>query len=38
MKKNELSYKDLKNVCNSNMFTFESTADLDTIDLVYRSR
>lgn len=35
MKKNELSYKDLKNVCNPNLFTFESTADLDTIGLVY---
>ena len=35
MKKNELSYKDLKNVCNPNVFSFESTADLDTIGLVY---
>ena len=35
MKKNELSYKDLKNVCNPNMFNFNSTADLDTIGLVY---
>ncbi len=35
MKKNELSYKDLKNVCNPDMFTFNSTADLDTIGLVY---
>lgn len=35
MKKNELSYKDLKNICNPDVFTFESTADLDTIGLVY---
>lgn len=35
MKKNELSYKDLKNICNPNVFSFESTADLDTIGLVY---
>lgn len=35
MKKNELSYKDLKNVCNPDVFSFESTADLDTIGLVY---
>ena len=35
MKKNELSYKDLKNVCNPDVFSFESTGDLDTIGLVY---
>ncbi len=35
MRKNELSYKDLKNVCNPDIFTFNSTADLDTIGLVY---
>ena len=35
MKKNELSYKDLKNVCNPDVFSFQSTADLDTIGLVY---
>ena len=35
MKKHELSYRDLKNECNPNIFTFNSTADLDTIGLVY---
>ena len=36
MKKNELSYKDLKSVCSPDVFTFENTtADLDTIGLVY---
>lgn len=35
MKKNELSYKDLKNVCNPNMFKFETTAELNDNDLIY---
>ncbi len=37
MKKiNELSYKDLKDVCNPNMFKFENIKEiLDTTDLVY---
>ena len=35
MKKHELSYKDLKRICNPDIFTFETTADLDETDLVY---
>jgi len=35
MKKNELTYKELKNLCNPNIFDFETTADLDSTDLVY---
>ncbi len=35
MKKNELSYKELKNICNPNMFKFETTDELDDTDLVY---
>lgn len=35
MKKNELSYKELKNVCNPNMFNFETTADITDNDLIY---
>ncbi len=35
MKKNELSYKDLKNVCNPNIFDFETTAEIDDNDLIY---
>lgn len=35
MKKNELTYKDLKNICNPNMFDFETTAELDNSGLVY---
>lgn len=35
MKKNELSYKELKNVCDPNMFNFETTADITDNDLVY---
>ena len=35
MKKNELSYKDLKNVCNPNIFKFESTDELTDKDLIY---
>ena len=29
-KKNELSYKDLKNVCNPEIFTFMDTSELET--------
>jgi len=35
MKKNELNYKELKNVCNPNMFNFETTADITDENLVY---
>ncbi len=35
MKKNELSYKDLKNYCNPNSFKFETTEELDNDDLIY---
>jgi len=35
MKKNELSYKELKNICNPNVFKFETTDELDDTDLVY---
>ena len=35
MKKNELSYKELKNFCNPNTFKFETTNDLDDSDLIY---
>lgn len=35
MKKNELSYKDLKNICNPDVFKFETTAELDDSNLVY---
>lgn len=35
MKRNELTYKDLKNPCNPNIFDFETTAELDNADLVY---
>ena len=35
MKKNEVSYKDLKNVCDPNIFTFETTADITDSDLIY---
>ena len=35
MKKNELSYKDLKNVCNPNIFKFETTDELDGTDAIY---
>ena len=31
-KTNELNYKDLKMVCNPNLFDFETTAELDPID------
>ena len=30
--KNELSYKDLKMTCDSNLFKFETTADLEPIN------
>ena len=30
--KNELSYRDLKMVCNQNMFHFETTEELDSIN------
>lgn len=32
MKKNELSYKDLKRICNPNVFKFEDTSELEGID------
>lgn len=35
MRKNELSYKDLKNCCNPNSFKFETTEELDSEGLVY---
>lgn len=35
MNKNELSYKDLKNICNPNIFKFETTDELEDSDLIY---
>lgn len=35
MKNNELTYKDLKNLCNPNIFNFETTDELETSGLVY---
>jgi len=35
MKKNELTYKQLKNLCNPNVFDFETTEELDNEGLVY---
>lgn len=35
MKKNELTYKDLKNICNPNTFKFETTDELDGLDSIY---
>ena len=35
MKKNELTYKQLKNLCNPNVFNFETTDELDNEGLVY---
>lgn len=35
MKNNELSYKDLKNICNPNTFKFETTDELDGLDSIY---
>lgn len=32
MKKNELSYKDLKRICNPDVFKFEDTSELEGID------
>ena len=35
-KRNELSVKDLKDICNPNLFKFETTKELvDTSDLIY---
>ena len=35
-KRNELTAKDLKDVCNPNLFKFETTKELiDTSDLIY---
>ena len=35
-KNNELSYKDLKDICNPNIFNFETTAEIeDTKNLIY---
>ena len=35
MRKNELSYKELKNNCNPNIFKFETTDELDDNNLIY---
>lgn len=35
MKKNELTYKDLKNLCNPNIFDFETTDELTSDGVVY---
>ena len=35
MKKNELSYKELKKYCNPNTFKFETTDELDGLDSIY---
>lgn len=35
MKKNELSYKELKNICNPNTFKFETTDELDGLNSIY---
>ena len=35
MKHNELTYKDLKKICNPDIFEFETTDDLDSVGLVY---
>lgn len=35
MKKCELSYKDLKNTCNPDIFNFETTAEIDSLDSIY---
>ena len=34
-KNNELNYKELKCICDPNIFKFKSTADLDTSNLIY---
>ena len=33
--KNELGYKELKEVCNPNTFKFNTTAELDDKDLIF---
>lgn len=35
MKKNELNYKDLKNICNPNIFKFETTDELEGTNSIY---
>ncbi len=35
MKKNELSYKDLKTLCNPNLFKFDTTDEITDKDLIY---
>ena len=35
MRKNELTYKDLKNLCNPNIFDFETTDELTSDGIVY---
>ena len=35
MKRNELTYKDLKKTCNPGIFNFETTDELDNTDLIY---
>ena len=35
MKRNELTYKELKNFCDPNIFEFETTEELDSSGLVY---
>jgi len=35
MKKNELTYKELKNVCNPNIFKFETTDELESTNIIY---
>ncbi len=35
MKRNELTYKDLKKTCDPNIFNFETTEELDSTGLVY---
>ena len=35
MKRNELTYKNLKKICNPDVFEFETTEELDNVGLVY---
>ena len=35
MRKNEISYKQLKNHCNPSVFKFQTTEELDDNDLIY---
>ena len=35
MKRNELTYKDLRKTCDPDIFNFETTAELDSTGLVY---